>query len=218
MTRRYTYLTGEARDHITGEARRLYDAGQTGAQIRETLGLTEAQMERIARHAGLDLRARHHEARQLSPDEIPHGTPSAWSYHGCRCAVCMEARSAYKAQEREAERARYAADPDAAGWPAHGTTRRAALGCECDTCIAAQTDQLRARQQATVATARNSGAAWTGPELEIVADRTRRIKDIAVMLGRTYASISNARAALADPRHPRHAAYTELLGKQQKRP
>lgn len=215
MTRRYTYLTGEAREHITGEARRLYDAGQTGTQIRETLGLTEAQMERIARHAGLDLRARHHEARRLTPDEIPHGTPSAWSYHGCRCGVCVEARSAYKAQGREAERARYAAAPDAPGWPAHGTVRRATLGCTCEACIAAQTGETRVRQAETVATARNTGKEWTGPELEIVADRSRRIKDIAVMLGRTYASVSNARRALDDPQNGRHAACMELLGQRE---
>ena len=211
-TRRWIYLQGADLAHVVAEAGRLYEGGATGREIRATLGLTEMQMRRVARIAGLDLLARHRESTRLAPDEIQHGTPSAWSYHGCRCDVCVEARAVYKKREREAERARYAADPDAPGWPPHGTTRRATLGCTCDTCITAQTSETRARQAETVATARNTGKAWTGPELEIVADRSRKIRDIAVMLGRTYASVSNARRALDDPRNGRHAAYTELLG------
>lgn len=38
-------------------------------------------------------------------DSIPHGTPSGYSYHGCRCEVCVEAK-------REKDRAYYRANQD----------------------------------------------------------------------------------------------------------
>ena len=54
MTRRWTYLQGADLDHVVAEARRLYEGGSTGCEIRAELGLTEMQMRRVARIADID--------------------------------------------------------------------------------------------------------------------------------------------------------------------
>lgn len=54
--------------------------------------------------------------------------------------------------------------------------------------------------------ARSHRKEWTGPELELAADPTRSIMDVAKALGRTYFAVQNMRQMLRlDPRKARMA-------------
>jgi hypothetical protein len=56
-------------------------------------------------------------------------------------------------------------------------------------------------QAETASAARRHGRVWTGPELEIAARDDLSNKEIALMLGRTYAAVDHARRGIKiDPR------------------
>lgn len=56
----------------------------------------------------------------------------------------------------------------------------------------------------------NHGKEWTGPELELAADETRTIRQVAKTLGRTYDAVAHARRLLrTDPRKIKVAGIPE---------
>lgn len=63
-----------------------------------------------------------------------------------------------------------------------------------------------ARQSTSLASAANRYKEWTGPELELVADLSRTVQDVAEALGRTFASVEHQRRKIRiDPRKARMA-------------
>lgn len=61
-------------------------------------------------------------------------------------------------------------------------------------------------QAASLATARNHGKEWTGPELELAADQSRTALEVALALGRTFRAVRTMRSKIhADPRKARMA-------------
>lgn len=64
----------------------------------------------------------------------------------------------------------------------------------------------RRQQQATVDRAVNRGKEWTGPELELIADRSRGVVEVALALGRTATAVKEMRRQIyLDPRKARMA-------------
>lgn len=67
-------------------------------------------------------------------------------------------------------------------------------------------EEIAARQADSLQHASNWGKEWTGPELELAADMSRTVGDVAKALGRTYAAVVAARHLLhTDPRKARMA-------------
>lgn len=81
--------------------------------------------------------------------------------------------------------------------PGHGTVKRYNKGCRCDLCCerkAVLTEHQRQRRaRETVDGARNSGKQWTGADLEIALREDLSVTELALLLGRTYASVDMAR-------------------------
>lgn len=127
---------------------------------------------------------------------VPHGV-GGYQNWGCRCEVCSAAHSAEMAEDKQA---RWGKEP-----PTHGSSGYQHWGCRCEVCHAGAIedwlDSFQANQQKTLPGAHRSGYVWTGPELEIVGRKDLSALDAALMLGRTYAAVSTARARLReDPR------------------
>lgn len=126
-------------------------------------------------------------------DRAPHGAPARWQ-EGCRCKKCLEGRREYKRVEHQKHLAKLSEE-------------QLVTEAEKSRLATAQ------RQQRSTTTARRNGRSWTGTEVELAIRDDLTIEEIGRRLGRSYASISNVRAALADPHHPAHARYAGLLGK-----
>lgn len=64
-------------------------------------------------------------------------------------------------------------------------------------------------QAASLERAVNAGKTWTGPELEIVADRSKTIREVAQLLGRSMSAVRSARHRVEiEPRYRRLADLT----------
>lgn len=123
------------------------------------------------------------------------------SCKACQAATARRRRSENLASARSYSRNRYADAPQifrayqVAYHERNAEKRRAS----------AQEDYAQ-KQGDTRVTARNHGKEWTGPELELAADRSRTTRDVATALGRTYAAVSTQRELLrTDPRKARMA-------------
>jgi hypothetical protein len=83
---------------------------------------------------------------------------------------------------------------------AHGESGYGNWGCRCEVCRVAGRAERRERearkQAATVAGADRSGLAWTPAEDELAADRGLSSVEVALLLGRTYAAVSQRRTML----------------------
>lgn len=82
-----------------------------------------------------------------------------------------------------------------------------ARGCRCADCRVAKREYDRAdggnakRQAETLEKAARLGNQWTGPELEVAARNDLSLREIAALLGRSYASVANMRHKMkADPK------------------
>ena len=120
-----------------------------------------------------------------------HGQPGMWIK--CECDTCKDARRAYKHEEylRSLEKM--------------SDTDRVRMLEESRTLTAK-------RQARTAKDAKSTGKRWTGAEVELALREDLTIEQIAGMLGRTYAAVSNVRTAVSDPDHPAHSRYVSLLG------
>lgn len=155
------------------QMRAMREGGATYRQIAATVGIGVAAVSRALRRAGVQ-----------APRVIPHGTPSGWQHHRCRCEICLIARREYKRAERAARMARPATAP-------HGTSLAYRQGCRCDQCAAMSGEETRRRQARTRPTARRSGARWTGADAEIAMREDLTIEEKAVMMGRTFAAVDD---------------------------
>lgn len=171
--------------------------GMTKAEIGRTLGFRQERVRLAMQRMGLE-----HDGHMAHPTMIPHGAPSGWKYHRCRCEVCTEAKREYK----RAERARRLEGFDPAEHE-HGRTETYQAGCPCDACAEAMRVWLAERQQRTRLPARHHTKAWTGPEVEYALREDLKLEQIAADLGRTYSAVSNVRDAVAAGK-PR---YLQLL-------
>ena len=169
---------------------RIIELRQTGATIdaiATDVGLHGATISRILRREGVTAPAR----------EVPHGTPSGWQHHKCRCEVCLEARTEYKRQEhrRRQARARITAG--------HGTVRAYQQGCNCTACTAAVAAQSAERQARTVPGAHRHGHRWTVMDAETAMRTDLTIEERAALLGRTHAAVDDwLRSYLRRPDDP----------------
>lgn len=161
-------------DRIRDEASRRRRGGETIKSIATSLGVSADALARRLREW------------EVGPevDPVPHGRPSGWLHHKCRCDVCLGARREYKRAERERRQAR----PVTAG---HGTVTAYQQGCECDECGEAMRVYLWERNEATRATASRHGSRWTGADAEIALRSDLTIAERAALLGRTFAAVDN---------------------------
>lgn len=171
----------------------------TKFEIAEQIGTGEEVVRRAMLRMGIE-----HDGHAAHPRPIPHGTPSGWHYHRCRCEVCVEARREYKRAERVRQLAGF--DP---AWYEHGRTETYQAGCDCEACAEAMRAWLAERQERTRGGARHHTKRWTGPEVEHALRDDIPLEQVAADLGRTYAAVSNVRRQVAAG-HPR---YMELLGR-----
>ena len=119
-----------------------------------------------------------------------HGQPAVWQK--CDCDTCKDARRVYKHEEYLRKMETMSAD-DRAG------------------ALEESRAKSSVRQSRTSKDARSTGKRWTGPEVELALRDDLTIEQIAGMIGRTYAAVSNVRTAVSDPDHPAHARYMILL-------
>lgn len=87
----------------------------------------------------------------------------------------------------------------------HGTFSRYRIGCRCLECTAAANrnaqPRIEARQRETIAAASKAKQMWTGPELEIATRDDLPIRELALMLGRSYKAVQTIRRKCKqDPR------------------
>ena len=163
--------------------------------------------------------ARH---RKLRADRRSRGaTPNVhgstgYSNYGCRCDVCVEAwrlrcnASDAAARKRAEERRISGEEP-----PEHGVRGFAYYGCRCEVCTSAHREDYRRRyaadeafrekmrkryrenykdwQQESRQMAERYGEQWTGPELELAARGDLTTRQLAQMLGRTFAAVDAMR-------------------------
>ena len=115
--------------------------------------------------------------------EVVHGRLSTYNEWGCRCEDCKAARAADAREKYQ----RKHAQADARD-------------------IRDQRNRKLAQARKTWQSETNDGAwrrgeVWTGPELELAARTDLTIREIALMIGRTWAAVRWARKSLqVDPR------------------
>lgn len=71
--------------------------------------------------------------------------------------------------------------------------------------VVARVRRWRAEADSSIP-APNAGKEWTGPELELVLRPDLALKDVALMLGRTYNAVSTMRRRVRGP-DPRYAEF-----------
>lgn len=114
---------------------------------------------------------------------------------GCQCERCTRAN-----REHGRDVKRQLATKDPAEIP-HGLGGYNNYSCRCVICRAAGAvrnadgpkDYAMKAQRATLNRAHRRGQQWTGPEMELLARQDITARQIAEMLGRTYASVSTMR-------------------------
>ncbi|MCW2899003.1 MAG: hypothetical protein JWO67_1268 [Streptosporangiaceae bacterium] len=129
--------------------------------------------------------------------------------HGCRCDTCKAANARY-AKERIAGMGRQKVKKRLNGIEiTHGASGYANWACRCETCTKAWTAHcqpaadrfVRRTQGATLEKATRSGYQWTGPELELAGRSDLTAKEVALMIGRSFYAVQNARSKLrAEPK------------------
>jgi hypothetical protein len=81
--------------------------------------------------------------------ETPHGTPSGYSYHGCRCGSCTDAHRNYQWLRTQVRREWLAKLPAGVAAPfEHGASAYCNWGCRCGTCTRANTAKAAERRAA----------------------------------------------------------------------
>lgn len=180
----------------------LWDQGLSQAAIREHTGAMEKRIKKVVQDAG-----RVWEPRRATPERADHGLPGRWAA-GCRCDVCVAGNRDYRAAEyqRRKEQAAKALDH-----LPHPSPKTVVAGCQCEKCYRVGAEKLAARQDRTRAQAMSHGKEWTAEDVYTAVRGDLRIEDAAKVLGRTYAAVSNVRAALLDPDKPGHERYVWLL-------
>jgi hypothetical protein len=178
------------RAELAAATPRIIEARRGGATIQaivEETGISYSTVSKILKQAGV--------GRPVT--EIPHGTPSGWQWHKCRCDECLAARTEYKRLERLRRRARAGITAE------HGTVRAYAQGCDCERCLAAVAETDRQRQARTVPGAHRHGRRWNALDAETAMRTDITIEERAALLGRTYAAVDDwLRAYLARPDDP----------------
>lgn len=151
----------------------MREAGASFREIAARVGMHPATVSRALRGVA------------PPPVEIPHGRPSAWQYHKCRCDICTRARRAYKRRERDRQLAAPTVTAE------HGTILAYRQGCRCPACMRASAGEMAARQARTVQGAYRHGAAWTSVDAETALRPDLTIEEKAALLGRTHAAVDN---------------------------
>lgn len=161
--------------------------GESYAAIAADVGMSIPTVRRVLKAEGVP----------TLPTAIPHGTPSAWQHHRCRCEVCAEARREYRRAEhqRRVARARITAE--------HGTQLAYQQGCRCDRCTEVMRRWTADRQAATVPGAHRHGRRWTYLEAQTAMRTDLTISEKAALIGRTHAAVDNwVRAYMRRPDDP----------------
>jgi hypothetical protein len=117
-------------------------------------------------------------ARAKGEVKVSHGL-SGYTNDGCRCETCTEGYAAYRAANRDKQY--HVVHPD--------ESREA------------QRLKMVKWQAQTLEGATRHGQQWTGPELEVAGRSDLTTREVALMLGRTFAAVSNVRKKLkGDPK------------------
>lgn len=148
--------------------------GGTYVDIAAAVGMCTDTVRRALKRAGVE----------APKKPIPHGTPSGWQWHKCRCDVCLNARRLYKKTEREKRQTR----PVTAE---HGTERAYQQGCDCGECREAMRVYLADRQARSREHASRHGRVWQQWEAEVAFDTSLTIEERAARIGRTFAAVDN---------------------------
>lgn len=159
-------------ERLTPRVVQLWEAGTRQRDIAAEVGLSHTTVEKIIKKAG-------------AKKGIPHGTPSAWQYHRCRCEVCLEARTEYKRSERLRRLARAKITAD------HGTVLAYRQGCRCEPCMTAVAEESRARNEASRPGAHRHGRRWTSVDAHTAYRTDLTIAERAELLGRTFAAVDD---------------------------
>lgn len=183
-----THVTPEEKKRLLPIITRLRKQGWSYQAIGDEVGRSGAWVGKVILSEGVE--------KGHKPSEIPHGRPSAWVWHKCRCDVCMEAKVEYKRLERERRMER----PVTAE---HGTTTAYGQGCRCEACTEAERVWLAQRLERSRKSARRHGHRWEQWEAEIAFDTDYTIEERAKRVGRTYAAVDNfIRAQMRRPDDP----------------
>ena len=184
-----THVTPEEKERLLPIITRLRKKGWSYQAIADEVGgRSAAWVGKVIINAGVE--------KGHKPSEIPHGRPSAWAWHKCRCDVCLQARTEYKRLERE----KRIAKPVTAE---HGTATAYTQGCRCEACVEAARVRLAQRQERSRIPAGRHGRRWEQWEAEIAFDTDYTIEERAKRVGRTYAAVDNfIRAQMRRPDDP----------------
>lgn len=154
--------------------------------------------------------------KDLYLGKYEHGRPSTYN-RGCRCIACRATSPARRARSKE----RFQSGEVQI---THGRNGYVYWGCRCATCTDANTAETYApgrvwevghpeegrensrrkwkgEQEKTLNVATRNRHEWTGPELELASRTDLTARELALLLGRTYAAVKTMRYKLkADPK------------------
>lgn len=182
------YSTPEDKERLLPIVTLLRKQGLSYPEIAKKVDKPPSWVGKLLKSAGVE--------KGHKPSEIPHGSPSAWVWHKCRCDVCLQARTEYKRLERE----KRMEGPVTAE---HGTNAAYGQGCRCEVCVEAARVRLAQRQERSRKTAGRHGRRWEQWEAEIAFDMDYTIEERAKRVGRTYAAVDNfIRAQMRRPDDP----------------
>lgn len=123
-------------------------------------------------------RAARREAVAKGAVEVTHGL-GGYTNDRCRCDICVDAFRTWRAE-----------NPDKQWHVQHPEEANKA-----------QRRKLANWQAETLEKAKRHSMQWTGPELELASRNDLTVREIALMLGRSYASVHNMRKKLkSDPK------------------
>lgn len=185
----------------------LWDEGLSQSAITDRTGATELRIKNALQAAG-----RKWEPRRYEQPRASHGQPGKW-VAGCKCEVCQTAKAEYKSAEYLRLKQQYRANLETLP---HPSSQAVMAGCRCQSCSELRKKDSIERQERTKRKAVGHGNQWTAQEVATAIRQDLTIEQIAKILGRTYAAVSNVRAAIADSTSQAHDRYTELLKKAQK--
>jgi hypothetical protein len=130
---------------------------------------------------------------RLETAQFKHGA-AAYTNWGCRCEVCTKAHTKLCAPAGERWRKR---DPEAVL-----ELKRRWRERNPETVLWVDRTAKARRQAETLEKAGRHYYRWTGDELELADRDDLTIKEIALMIGRSYAAVKNMRQKLKDPGSP----------------
>jgi ParB-like chromosome segregation protein Spo0J len=197
---------------VLSMVRSMAAQGAQDGEIAQAIGMNKDAVWAVRRRHGIEA--------GNPPDYHRHGTIAMYD-RGCRCNACKDAEAQKKRKSKHSARERL---QKGEAEIEHGKLSSYYYwGCRCEACCQAATrvsGAYRTEAQAeSLAAATNYGKQWTGPELEIAARDDLTTKEVAAMLGRSFAAVVNMRRLLrCDPKTITFAGIPEQASTRSARP